>query len=183
VISEIRTRGMGGGDDEFVELYNPTSSPVQLDGLWALVGRKSDLTTITGSTRWTGKGDIIPAKGHFLITGGTYAQSPAGDDTLSQSLTDAASLTLVFGATQVDSVCFYYDGFTLGYEQNLFYPCEGMPVFNPHDDTTGTNVDKSIERKPGGALGNCTDTDDNSSDFSISKPSTPQNSMSPPPPG
>ncbi len=179
VISEIRTRGMGGGDDEFVELYNPTSTAIQLDGLWILSGRKADFVAFS-SVRWTGKGDTIPAKGHFLITGGAYAQSPAGDDTLSQSITDAASLSLEHNGTKIDSVCFYYDALTLGYEQNLGYPCEGMPVFNPHDDTTGTNVDKSIERKPGGAAGNCTDTDDNLTDFTISKPSTPENAASPP---
>jgi hypothetical protein len=41
------------------------------------------------------------------------------------------------------------------------------------------DVDASIERKPGGNLGNCIDTDDNSVDFAAIAPSLPQNLASP----
>jgi hypothetical protein len=181
VISEIRTRGIGGANDEFVELYNPTSKPVTLDSSWTLQGRKADFV-VSPSIRWTGAGGTIPAKGHFLIAGSGYTQSPAPDEQLSVALTDAMSLTLYFGATQVDSVCLYSDNLTLSFEQSLTFPCEGSPVLNPHDDTNATNKDESVERKPGGALGNCTDTDANDADFAVTKPATPQSSQSAPTP-
>jgi hypothetical protein len=181
VISEIRTRGLDGSDDEFVELYNPTSKPIKLDATWTLQGRKADVFP-SATIRWTGAGGTIPAKGHFLIAGNGYSQSPARDEPLSTALTDAMGLTLYSGSTQIDSVCFYYDNVTLQNEQFFTFPCEGMPVLNPHDDTAATNKDESVERKPGGALGNCTDTEMNDADFAVTKPATPRNSQSAPTP-
>src|SRR5215213_4400688 len=32
VISEFRTRGSAGGNDEFVEIFNPTANPVDIGG-------------------------------------------------------------------------------------------------------------------------------------------------------
>jgi hypothetical protein len=43
-------------------------------------------------------------------------------------------------------------------------------------------TDASIERKPGGAGGNCTDTGDNASDFTAQTPATPMSTASPPTP-
>ena len=39
VISEFRTRGPNGGNDEFIELYNLSSSPVNISG-WQIRGLK-----------------------------------------------------------------------------------------------------------------------------------------------
>lgn len=39
VISEFRTRGPNGGNDEFIELYNGSSSPVAIGG-WEVKGGK-----------------------------------------------------------------------------------------------------------------------------------------------
>jgi hypothetical protein len=44
------------------------------------------------------------------------------------------------------------------------------------------NVAKSVERKPGGAQGNCIDTANNNADFVEINPSNPQNLASPPTP-
>jgi len=46
VISEFRTRGTAGGNDEFVEIYNNTASPIDISG-WKLLG--SSNTAPTGS--------------------------------------------------------------------------------------------------------------------------------------
>ena len=50
VISEFRTRGPSGASDEFVEIYNPTSSQVNIGG-WKLrvltsTGTEDDRVTI-----------------------------------------------------------------------------------------------------------------------------------------
>jgi hypothetical protein len=59
------------------------------------------------------------------------------------------------------------------------FTCEGTPVMNP----AGTsNVDESMERRPGGALGSCTDAGDNAADFRELIPAQPQSTASPPTP-
>jgi hypothetical protein len=181
VISEIRSRGPGGAADEFVELYNPTSAPITLDPSFSLQNRGSG--ALTYATRWTGAGETIPAHGHFLIAGSGYTQSPAPDAKLAGALTsDSASVLLAQGFTTIDAVCFFFDSTSLFIINNGFYTCEGMPVDNPHDDATGTDTDKSLERRPGGGLGNCTDTDDSASDFAIRSPAKPENAKGAPVP-
>jgi hypothetical protein len=177
VISEIRSRGPGGASDEFIELYNPKDTEAQLDSGWTIQGRSA--TSIGYSQRWSGVGNMIPAHGHYLIVGSSYTQSPAGDDTLSQSISDAASVVLQLDGAPVSVVCYYEDATTQFTLQNGGYTCDEMPVENPHDDTNDSNMDASIERKPGGAAGNCTNSGNNLVDFTISSPATPQNTQSP----
>jgi hypothetical protein len=176
VISEIRTRGVNGGNDEFVELYNPTNKGVALSSSWTL---ESVSDSGTFKTAWTGTGGIIPAHGHYLVTGADYNQSPAGDEPLSIGLTDAGRLQLVyspdvFTTDVIDAVCFGFDSATMS--ELMLLTCEGTPATNPHDDTTASNADRSITRGPR----DCTDTDQNDMDFGPQMPATPQNSASPP---
>lgn len=133
------------------------------------------------SSRWVGSGGKkIPAFGHFLVTGTGYVAPPASDDSLITGITDSSSLRLVHGAATIDAVCYAFDATKSAVLQMAGYTCEGTPVSNaPHDDNAAGNVDKSIERKPGGAAGNCTDTGDSSADFVSATPATPQNTMSP----
>jgi hypothetical protein len=155
---------------------------VTLDATWTLQSRS--VTSATYSTRWKGAGVVIPAHGHFLIVGLSYTQSPAKDAQLSSGITDAASITLRQGTTVVDAVCYGYDAASLAAFDATFV-CEGAPVSNaPHANsaTTAADVDVSIERKPGGAAGNCTDSGDNASDFASTTPATPMSSQSPPTP-
>jgi hypothetical protein len=184
VISEIRSRGAGGAADEFVELYNPTATPVTLDSTWKLEARSNAANNYTG--RWTGTGKVIPAYGHFLIAGTTYTQAPAADEALSTGITDATSLRLLQATMTVDAVCYAFDAATqMPFVTDATYTCAGTPMSNlPHDNTTAgaSNSDVSIERKPGGAGGNCTDTGDNSADFAQQAPATPMSSQSPPTP-
>jgi hypothetical protein len=181
VISEIRSRGKAGASDEFIELYNPTDADAVLDSGWTIDARSA--TSLGYSQRWVGGGGVIPKRGHFLIVGSSYTQSPSGDDDLSQSIGDAESVMLSLDGAPVSVVCYYYGPLSLLALQDGGYTCDMMPVANPHDDNDDTDVDQSIERKPGGAAGNCTNTGDNAADFTISSPSTPENSHSAPAPG
>jgi hypothetical protein len=171
VISEVRTRGLGGGSDEFIELWNATGSPITLDDTWSVQGRSS--TGGSYSARWTGSGKTIPAWGHYLLGGSSYTETTA-DDTES-GITDAGGLQLVHGGTTIDTLCTIYDTVTL----DSTYGCEGTPVLNPHDNTANTNTNASVERAPGGGGGNCTDTGNNEADFKAQMPATPQNTASP----
>jgi cysteine-rich repeat protein len=179
LISEIRSRGDGGASDEFIELYNPTTSPVTLDSTWKVEARSNAASSYT--SRWTGTGKTIPAHGHFLIASAGYTQSPAADEALSTGLTDAMSVRLSHSGTVVDAICFAFDvtsmmPFTAA---GTTYTCEGTLVTNPHNNTTVTSTDASIERKPGGAAGNCVDTNDSAADFATLAPANAQSSASP----
>jgi len=181
VISEIRSRGAAGASDEFVELYNPTNAPVTVDASWTLEARSNTATAY--SSRWAGSGIGIPAHGHFLLASTGYTQTPAPDEILSTGLTDATSLRLMHSGSLVDAVCFGFDATTkMSFTTDTTFICEGAPATNPHNNATSTNVDTSIERKPGGASGNCIDTGDNDADFAQTTPATPQSSASPPTP-
>lgn len=177
VISEVRSRGVGGGSDEFIELYNPSTDPVTLDSSWTLDGRSDTATSY--SVRWMGSGKVIPAHGHFLLTGSAYIQQPVADDSLLTGITDATALRLSRGGVVMDALCYGFDATTLMvFGNDTTYVCEGRPAMNLHDNTAATNVDGSIERKPGGTAGNGQDTNDNATDFAALTPSNPQNSAS-----
>jgi hypothetical protein len=176
VISEVRSRGPNQSSDEFIELFNATGAAVMLDGTWQIMQRAASVSSYGAC--WTGKGRSVPPWGHFLIAGQAYTQAPAPDDTEAVGIADAASLVLAHAGVTVDAVCYYHGSNPF----NGTYTCEGTPVPNPHDMTTSTDSDASIERKPGGAGGNCTDTGDNASDFITQTPSTPENTASPPTP-
>ena len=82
LISEFRLRGPGGANDEFVELYNNTETPIGVattDGSsgWALAASDGVIRFIVPN------GTLIPAHGHFLGVNSTaYSLSdyPAGND-------------------------------------------------------------------------------------------------------
>lgn len=181
LLSEVCSRGAGGASDEFVELYNASASPVTLDSTWRIEARSSAAGSF--STRWTGTGTTIPAWGHYLIAGTSYARMPSSDAALTSGLTDAGSVRLVHGTTTVDTVCYAFDAATTAtLTGDTTYGCEGMPASNtPHDNnsSSASNVDSSIERRPGGAGGNCADTNVNATDFVSQRPSTPQSLASP----
>jgi hypothetical protein len=179
LISEVRTRGSAGASDDFIELYNPTNAPIQLDSSWSLLA--VSVGNVAYTKRWVGSAAAIAPHGHYLIAGSGYAQSPAADAPLSPSITDAASIELDHGGATIDVLCFYEDLATLA-GLGLGYTCEGSPILNPHDDTDTTNTDQSLERRPGGKFGHCVDTDDNASDFFVQAPATPQSSVSTPAP-
>lgn len=177
LISEVRTRGPGGASDDFVELYNPTSEPIQLDSSYSLYS--VSVGNLSYTKRWVGGFATIPPRGHYLIAGAGYAGPPVADSALNPSITDAASLLLDHAGVTVDALCYFKDTITLiglvGYE------CEGGAVLNPHDDSDSTNTAQSLERRPGGNFGHCVDSGDNASDFAVIA-SKPQSSQSPPTP-
>lgn len=175
LLSQVQTRGAAGGDDEFVEIYNPTSAPVIFDATWVVRARSAEGGTTGCPTaipieHFAGAGQTIPAHGHILYANASsdgYSGSTAPDGTYTTGIPDAASIVLLHGEDVADALCFSYSDAT---ETALTacsvpYTCEGTPAHNPHDDTTGTDTDASLERKPGGAGGNAQNTHDNMADF------------------
>ena len=192
LISQIQTRGINGGSDEWVELYNPGSAPVTFDSTWSFDARSATGGCVTGSytTRFSGAGQIIPAHGHILYAnsfGFSESTTTPADGTYptNYGITDAASVLLEHGGAVVDALCFYYDTTTLATLTMCSaypYTCSGTPVQNPHDNTTATDQDQSLERKPGGSGGNTQSTGVNASDFSSNPAPDPHDLASPPTP-
>ena len=58
----------------------------------------------------------------------------------------------------------------------------GIPVQNPHNNTSATNTDASLERKPGGSDGNTQNTSDDATDFSSNPAADPHDLTSAPVP-
>jgi hypothetical protein len=84
IISEFRLRGPAGAEDEFVELYNNTDSPITVNSLdgsggWSVVISDG---SITGPIFTIPNGTTIPARGHLLganINGYSLSSYPSGN--------------------------------------------------------------------------------------------------------
>lgn len=159
LISELRTRGASGANDEFVELYNPTGADILLSN-WKLKkisgcgSTQTDLVTLN-ITLEAGQHFLIVNDASSLITSAdaTYPSSKAIADNGGVGLFDSTN-------TKIDSV---------GMCAGLAF-AEGTAL-----TSLTTSVDQGYERNIGGLSGTCDDTDDNSADFHLQAPSDPQN--------
>ena len=165
VISEFRTRGPSGGNDEFIELYNPTLNPVNI-GDWIISGSNTGGTTNPRAT--IPVGTILQSGQYYLIAkSGGYSGTVTADLLYTATgIPDdgGIALTLADGTTVIDQV-----GMSAGstyQEGTILTPLSG-------------NTNQSYERRPGGASDSCQETNNNSTDFQLISPSLPQNSSSP----
>jgi hypothetical protein len=168
VINEIAidsVLGTGGTDDDWIELFNPTSQAVDLS-TWSIqkssaAGETFARQALSGS---------IPAGGHYLIV--------KDDPATNQTLKDAADQLVAasFDLSSNNIIFLVNDNVTIaspsdanivdmvGYGTASFY--ETAPAVNPDEA-------KSIARVPEGV-----DTNNNANDFDLIDVPTPQNSQS-----
>ncbi len=164
VISEFRTRGPDGGNDEFIEIFNLSANSIDIGG-WKINGSNSSGTTGTRVTISTGVS--LGSGCRYLLTNtaavGGYSGSLPGNQTYSSGIADNGGIAVLNASDAiVDQV---------GMSSGSAYK-EGTTLAS-----TTLNQDQSYERKP--AATNTTDTDDNASDFLYnSDSSNPQNSSS-----
>ncbi|PYS63959.1 MAG: hypothetical protein DMF74_08435, partial [Acidobacteria bacterium] len=145
VISEFRTRGPNGANDEFIEIYNSTDSPIDISG-WKIKGSNSSGTVATRVT--VNNNTTLPARGHLLATNSTsYSGSVSGDQTYTNGITNDGGIAL----TTPDDLVLDQAGMSVGSEFK-----EGTTLAPLSGDTN-----HSYERKPGGFQGSTQDTDDN----------------------
>lgn len=175
VISEVEVGKTGAATDEFVELYNPTQSDINID-TWKLkrktqTGAESDLvSTISGT---------IKSHGYFLFVPQTgYTGSASADQTYSvsdNSITDNNTILLYNNdSTLVDKV-----GFGTATDS------EGAAETNPGAGTSRerqANSSSTSSTMGSGGIdefnGNGEDTDNNANDFVLRSVPQPQNSAS-----
>jgi len=140
VINEIQTAGPGGANDEFVELYNPTSSAVSLAN-WE-VRYSSDSGGAGGAGHKFPASASIPAKAYLVLTGSTWTAGMAGPAG-QLGLFDGAGLS----AKRIDGVA--YGNINAG---GLAYG-EGPSALSP---PSGGSI---------GRISDGVDTNDNEADF------------------
>ena len=160
VISEFQVRGAAGAGDEFVEIHNRSSAPVDIGG-WTLrrsTGTGNPATHLTFSA-----GTTINPGCFLLLTNAGYDGPVSGNIIYSTGIVDNGGLAVVNGSDVVvdavgfGAISFYFEGTVL--------------------PTLTDDVDQSRERLPGGAAGHA-DTDNNAADFQLLNPPNPQNASS-----
>jgi hypothetical protein len=188
VISELTVVGPGGASDEFVELYNPTGSPVDMSS-WHIQYKSATGAAYQNEVTLP-QGAVIASHGYYLIaSGGTggYSGNVPADFLRGSALAFAAAGGHVrigpasIGTAPTDPSAVD----TIGYGTGNTPEGGGM---GPPAPTAG----QSLERKasstataatmaPGGAdalFGNALDTDSNAADFVVRAVSQPQNRAS-----
>jgi len=185
IISEFRFRGPGGSQDEYIELYNATNSPITVqsdDGSagWAI--DRCTLPTTTQADFCAGvtiipNGQVIPARGHYLIV------NPTGYSLSNYGGPNAAFGDLGFADATEDiednaSIALFTTGDFARIDAGTATPLDQVGFFNPSNgDRTfygeGTletaidiqNVDFAFFRSL--VSGFPQDTDNNGPDFTL----------------
>lgn len=167
VISEVVTGGTSASD-ELIELYNPTSGPLPLEGLELVYASASGLT-VSRRAAWDLGAPEMPPGGHLLVANELGVYAPIADATYASGMAAAGgsvALRIVGASSAIDAV---------GWGSATSTWSEGTVAPAPP-------AGSSLERLPGGALGSAQDTDDNAADFVVRPVPGPENGASPPVP-
>jgi hypothetical protein len=163
IINEIQFETASGTKDEFIELYNPNNEEIDLT-CWKLEKYASKqntistptLTTLIPSSKFQGK---IKPYGYFLITSSSTREKYQGDLSYAESYSISKNNVIILRKPngEISDLVGY------GGDKEKIYQYENSPFIAQNFEN------KSIQRK------NFQDTDDNSRDFWLHKPS-PKNS-------
>lgn len=167
VISEFRFRGPAGANDEFIEIYNAGPAPVNVGGWLVRVSNNNRPPTVV--TRATIPANTIINPGCFYLVANT---SPSGGYTGGV----APNLSYVLGFGDEGGVGLTLPNTTTIVDQ-VGHGANGAFGEGTRLTAVFTNVDRGIERRPGGTAGHV-DTNDNAADFREITPGNPQNASS-----
>jgi len=165
LVSEVMTGG-ASASDELIELYNPSTVALPLEGL-EVIYVTSTGGTVTRKASWAAGAPSLPAGAHLLIANGAGAFAGIADVTYTNGLAapgGSVAIRILGAATAIDAVGWGTAASTWMERAAIQAPAAGH----------------SIERLPGGSGGSGQDTDDNSADFVERTPPDPQNSASAP---
>jgi hypothetical protein len=183
IINEIQFETSLDTKDEFIELYNPNNEEVDLT-CWKLEKYASkqnststpSLTTLIPSSKFQGK---IKPNSYFLITSSSTKEKYQGDLSYAESYSISENNVIILrkpngeisdlvGYGDDKEKIYQYENLPFIFENNVRKVCNqsAQSVSSPNQSEC---IYKSIQRK------NFQDTDDNSKDFWLHKPS-PKNS-------
>jgi hypothetical protein len=163
VMSEVMTGG-ASASDEFIELYNPTATPLPLEGLEVVYVTASGATVMRKAS-WAAGAAGVPAGAHVLIANGAGVFASLADVSYANGLAatgGSVALREIGAAAAIDVVGW-------GNAANAWLETQPAPA---------PAAGSSLERLPGGTSGSGQDTDDNTLDFVIQPVPDPQNSGS-----
>ena len=200
LITELRTFGPGGGNDpndEFVEIYNNTDSPVTVAASdasagWAVAVANNGCDGDPVIVGVIPNGTVIPARGHFLLTGSAYSLAnyggtgaAAGNLTMSADVAANANVA-VFSTSDIANLSSVNRLDAVGFNINVGGVCdllrEGSPATGPTTNLTMLGQ-YSVLRDPCGkagdpntfgggcpTTGNPKDSNSNTADFFVVDP-------------
>jgi hypothetical protein len=182
LISEVRTSGPGGPNDDFVELYNNTDASIDI-GNFSLVKSGSNCSVAPIVVAVVPVGTMLPARGHYLIAGSAYSltTTAAPDQTLlvTNDIEDDRNLALFSTATPVNfSTETRRDA--VGFAGNNTGDCSLLLEGTTLPAAGGSTSEHSFVRKL--TTGLPQDTNDNSADFQLvsTTPAVPVGSVTTP---
>ncbi len=171
VVSQFQTAGGGTGtfNDEFVEIFNRGSQPIDLNGFRLVYRSASGSNDVTiPFAVWTSS-TVIPPGGYYLIASTSYDGTVAPNMTYNPTTCQCSmgggggGLAIRLGDNNTGAVI---DSVGWGSATNAFV--EGT-------STAAPAANNSAARKQAG----CQDTDSNLNDFESAVPSAPRNAASP----
>ena len=148
VISEFRTRGPSGGNDEFVEIYNNTNAAIDISN-YTMRGSNGGGTNSIRAT--VPANTILPPHEHYLFVNTAaagYSGAAPGNASYGTGVTDDGGVALadnngtILDQAGMSTGSAYKEGATL------------TPL-------AASSVDRAYERKAGVVAGTLQDTDDN----------------------
>jgi uncharacterized repeat protein (TIGR01451 family) len=171
IISELRTSGPAGPDDEFVELQNNTDADITVSapdgsGGWALVKSGSGCSTTPVVVAVIPAGTVIPARGNYLLVGSAYSLGAyaAGDQALVFGIEDDRNVAL-FNTADLSNISTAARLDAVGFGSNTGGNCDLLREGATLPDASGSTSEYSFVRKVD--KGATEDTGDNSADFIV----------------
>ena len=163
VISEVLAGIQGNNNHEFIELYNRSTSAVDLRGwtIWYRLPTGQEDLLVYRFERQT----IIPPLGHYLIGRAGEDLGLPVDAVFDQPINTAGGGLVLHSTDEIAQDILGWGNATEGYYEG------GASAAMPNGS--------SLERLPGGEAGNATDTANNAADFTPNPSPTPQNTGSP----
>jgi len=168
VISQFQAGGTANPNDEFVEIHNIGSSPVDLNG-YRIVYRSANGTNDVGPFGVWSTSTILQPGQFYLIASTGYSGSTTADSTydpgvcLCSMSATAGGLAIRQGDNNTGTII---DAVGWGAATNIFF--EGTRTTAPPNSTSQLRV-----------LNSCQDTDNNSADFANQNPATARNRNTP----